>query len=85
MFDVSQTNNLTLYSPLGGDDENAGSSTSQVVITDRVSTKSLEFKGSYGLALFCGTNKLCLGSNGNLEVYDISGPKQDFLYRISGV
>lgn len=57
----------------------------QVVIFNGTGSNQFTFKKDYFGATVCGTNKLCMLSAKNMDVYDITEAKPKYLYMLSGV
>lgn len=57
----------------------------EVVVREEGKTRRFTFKNQYAAVRLCGNSKLCLLHGDRLEVYDISGDKQTFLYSVSDV
>lgn len=81
-FRVSNGSIVVLYSTV---DQKSKKSVSEIVINDGSSSKHYSFSESFTSATACGTNKLCTVGSSGLSVYDITGKKAVFLYKVSGV
>ncbi len=83
-------NSLSDEGDRGGTTESSNNSnplegSSEFVLYQNNSHKSVELHNLYSSAVLCGNNKLCLVSGSQLDIYDISKEKPKKLYSIQDV
>lgn len=66
-------------------DEHSSNEKSTIVVRGSKQSKQFTFSKMYGQISLCGTSKLCLLFDGQLDVFDINGTKPRLLYSIGDV
>lgn len=66
-------------------DEESDDKSSEIVVTENNLSTSFEFDKQYTVAKFCGGNNVCLLADGRMDVYNVSGAKQKYVFSVTGV
>lgn len=64
------------------DNPKSAKTKSEIVISQGSSIKHFTFNTRYAYVVLCGKQKLCLGLRDSVEIYDISGTRQKFLFKL---